>query len=510
MFKKSLSVALACLMVVLSMSTMIFTTSATAQTPEGTGINSLSEITDMAGKYYLKSDIGSVDALSSTTISSVFTGTLDGNGKTIYTSVAVFKQLGNGATVTNLTLDGNIPLNYHGGALAVLAGVRGANSSITLKNVVNKADVVQNSTGVATAGLIGYLYGAINATNCENYGTISTKENSSGYQIVGGLVGKVADGSPTTDTVFEGCKNRGAITINTSSNYIILGGLVGQMSLTNNTHFVFCENSGALTATPKGNISLFVGGIVGKETATTANYTYINCKNNQTITVDSTLSNGMVYVGGVAAGEHNVNVKAYRCENKGNISVTGATGATSVAGIVPKCSAVSKFVFCVNSANISGPEGKTAQIAPVGEINNYAKGVTDVSFKGVQRSVEVKNGEYALRFVSEITDTSKYSNTGLVVYYMRDGKAVKYTNQSTNTVYAQINALSNGVNTPFPTTVTAGKYYSAITVTNIPVSGTYEFIVVPYTTDLEGNCVYSDAYTVTVTDGVLASPVAFN
>ena len=71
--------------------------------PEGTAINTAEEFAAMAadGKYYLAADI-TVDA----TYMDSFTGTFDGNGKTISTTTALFAALD--GTVKNLTITGYI------------------------------------------------------------------------------------------------------------------------------------------------------------------------------------------------------------------------------------------------------------------------------------------------------------------------------------------------------------------------------------------------------------------
>ena len=98
--KRSLSLILA---ILLTLSCLVVGASVTAsaETPEGTGINDLSALNGSSGTFYLTENITVSESVAS------FSGTLDGNGKTITTSVPVFAAL-SGATVKNLTIAGTI------------------------------------------------------------------------------------------------------------------------------------------------------------------------------------------------------------------------------------------------------------------------------------------------------------------------------------------------------------------------------------------------------------------
>ena len=74
---------------------------ASGYTPEGTGIASLAEATDPAGKYYLTKDI-----TVSATVEVAFTGTIDGNGKTITVSAPVFTDFS--GTLKNAVIAGAV------------------------------------------------------------------------------------------------------------------------------------------------------------------------------------------------------------------------------------------------------------------------------------------------------------------------------------------------------------------------------------------------------------------
>ena len=96
--RKTFSLILSAIMIL-----SLFTVGAFAA--EGTAINSAEDFKNMAkdGTYYLAADI-----TVSETYTETFTGTLDGNGKTVTVSAPMFKQM-NG-TVKNLTTTGKIEI----------------------------------------------------------------------------------------------------------------------------------------------------------------------------------------------------------------------------------------------------------------------------------------------------------------------------------------------------------------------------------------------------------------
>ena len=144
MIKRSLSVILA-IIITLSCMTALMVPTAAVETPTGTAIDSLDDITDLTADYYLSADIGSADALNTISVGdaeNAFTGTLDGNGKTIYTSVPVFALLGAGAEVKNLTTRGSISVSEPGyntwvNAGAIAAAATGAFTVTDCTNYVS-------------------------------------------------------------------------------------------------------------------------------------------------------------------------------------------------------------------------------------------------------------------------------------------------------------------------------------------------------------------------------------
>ena len=206
--RRLISVALAVFMI-LAMMTGAFSTTISAAdadgsvpagyTPEGTAINSAEEFAAMAadGKYYLAADI-TITASYATE----FTGTFDGNGKTVTVSAPMFANL-NGATVKNLKTVGEIAYADYAAENRLNTGaVAGVARLSTFENVYNEATIFGAKTG--------YVDEVVNAE------TLETTKEYHGLNT-GGLVGLI-EGT----TTFKDCANGGNVTALTP------GGLVGR------------------------------------------------------------------------------------------------------------------------------------------------------------------------------------------------------------------------------------------------------------------------------------------
>lgn len=365
MFKKSLSIVLAVIMTLSCMSAMLFTASAET-TPEGTGITSLSQITDMNGKYYLTGNIGSADALSATTVSDTFAGTLDGNGKTIYTSVPLFEELGEGATIKNLTINGEITKTFTAdGAIGSVAEqtAQDANGGvITLENVTSNVNItfsVSRGTSKATTaigGFIGDLQCVINAKNCVNNGALTmtgqTAANSSAIYF-GGMIGRVQNITSSDRSQYVGCVNNGDITCDFrfEDRWILVGGMLGYNKEA--VSFVGCTNNGDIAVDDHGQGTTEeqagkVAGMLAYNNVTSA-CEYINCKNTGDLS-------GARIIGGISALDKAPGI-VKGCVNEGNITVVDAGDSKknyAVAGGMIASPASSSIIFedCVNAGNV--------------------------------------------------------------------------------------------------------------------------------------------------------------
>lgn len=205
-----------------------------------------------------------------------FAGTLDGNNCTIRginisnataseTKTALFDTVS--GTIKNLSVYGKVTNSGSGNGTSGLTGVLAKG---TLTNISNYVDV----TGAARmGGLVGSYTGG-NVTDCINYGTIKGSSSR-----VGGLIGHSSNGNATncknfgsvsstagdvggiwgycqgsTQTI-DGCMNFGAVSTESTSGTVHMGGIVAYGSL---KKVLNCVNYGSVTS--KG----YSGAIVGR------------------------------------------------------------------------------------------------------------------------------------------------------------------------------------------------------------------------------------------------------
>ncbi|MBR4012840.1 MAG: hypothetical protein IKJ00_00970, partial [Clostridia bacterium] len=171
--------------------------------------------TDDNVNYYLTGPV-TVTA----TVTEEFTGTLNGNGYTVTTSVPLFKTV-SGATVENLTIDGEVT------GYAALASLVTGDNKTTFKDIANQASVSNNaalsaggwedvtSAYVPAAGLASFVYStSADFINCTNNGAITgalADGASTGTTTpAGAMIGYASSSTVTIDN----CNNIGNISAN--------------------------------------------------------------------------------------------------------------------------------------------------------------------------------------------------------------------------------------------------------------------------------------------------------
>jgi len=289
---------------------------ASGYTPEGTGIDSLDKITDAAGKYYLTKDI-----TVSASFATEFTGTLDGNGKTINVSAPVFTKLA--GNVKNLVLKGDIDTSAEAVQVGALAAqVSGASVITNVKNEANVKGYVTAGNGpdaseskasgykAGAAGLVGRAYADIEVTKCANTGAVN------GY-CAGGIIG-LTDGE--VKVRITSCVNTGKITnvgvtANVGDGYGSIGGIVGCLNNSIDTVIDDCANAGEIVAVYKQA----TGGIVGGAWRSQA-----NCRaENDTVLIKNCKNTGDIVGGwqtGGIAGWMRINLTIEGCVNNAKIA----------------------------------------------------------------------------------------------------------------------------------------------------------------------------------------------
>ena len=353
--------------------------------PEGTAIKTAEEFAamDPAGTYYLANDI-----TISETYAVDFTGTFDGNGKSITTSVPVFAEfdgvLKNLITKGAVVIEGEKEGTYET-FRGVVANIVGHYADTEITNVCNMAPIT--SATLAVGGVVGMVSNdrdfKVTFTKVVNYGNITASNSSTSYDC-GGIAGQF-DGNNTNENhgedhryvKFIDCANYG--TINACGRP---GGIIGYANAS--TEFKNCYNAGEIQSTAN-----YCGGIAGRLDGDTGyNYYLIeNCVNDGKIIVFKSQGAGFVgYCGGFSEliyrnctnngdvvghndnvvdltlggfhGNNRVEAKKLvfeNCVNNGNIGTNQWAKKINAGGIAGTTNGTSVlFTDCVNNGTIKG------------------------------------------------------------------------------------------------------------------------------------------------------------
>ena len=419
--RRLISLALTALMIISMFTVGVFTTTASAAddkaevgsvpagyTPEGTPINTAAELAAIEGdgKYYLNADITVTE-----TNDNDFTGTLDGNGKTVTVQVPIFENLYTGGTIIkNMIIKGEISYRksrteWHCGTIAM------EGNELTLDNIANYANVFGFETAktiyetnpvtgeetvsydsIYSGGLLGSVYGNTTITNCENYGEVNAL-------VAGGLVGSIKKVPKAEEddegewkkkeitVLFENCHNFGYVSDDNCHDLIVTddtgaqvnkkqglaGGLISYMLATNVT-FRNCTNTADIMSTQTGQDSGpgtvlnssgkrdhtkehtgsgVSGGIAGRILQNSKQYpcnvVFENCINEGDVT-------GWSQIGGIG-GWINCEVECYNCTNTGTIFSRGnyAAGIIGRPGTdIENSGQINKFYDCLNTGEVIG------------------------------------------------------------------------------------------------------------------------------------------------------------
>ena len=260
-----------------------------------------------------------------------FSGTLDGNNKTITglnvttssSGAGMFEEIAAGGVVKNLTLYGTV-----------------------------------NSTFDGNAGRIGG-FAAINdgtITGCTFYGSVTQMQGDN--QAVGGITG--LNGSDKGDATIENCKNYGDISgVSTGGTYDAItvnstfdgnAGRIGGFAAINDGTITGCTFYGSVTQMQGDNQA--VGGITGLNGSDKGDATIENCKNYGDISGVSTGGTyDAIYVGGIAGSNHG---SITDCFNEGNVYAAAANAN------VYKGEVWGSLTWETNGAYVGGIAGDTS------------------------------------------------------------------------------------------------------------------------------------------------------
>ena len=329
-------------------------------------------------------------------------------GTILCASAGLFGVAANCASIKNLTVEGNIVLNYSIPAGVdsywnYVAGIVGQAYGARLENLTNKVTItsgpahnnktrfggvvgrvcadaevyiekltnevdhnLSQGTGAAAwefigGGTIGMVADGsafdLEIVDVTNNGKLTVA--SSAYANVGGVCGYITR-SAEKDGIFENWVNNGDIVISSQTGMCV-GGVVGQAR---HYELLECENNGSITISDgcPESIECNIGGIVGytngRNTSANGEVYITDCVNNGEIKIDKNI---IPFVGGIV-GYTTQPVTVEGCVNKANVSVhLTNTNAFHVGGIVGKNGVNSNTVKegvqvydCTNEGDISG------------------------------------------------------------------------------------------------------------------------------------------------------------
>ena len=341
--------------------------------PGGKPVTSEAEFIAMKsdGEYYLADDI-----TINNSYMQVFTGTLNGNGKTITVSAPAFKVF-NG-TVRDLTIKGSVSVSASAGAFA------GETGGMTAWNVVNYADV-----SCATAGQGGGLVGgstakaAVKFVGCINYGNVSATVRSGAF-YAGGIIGCAA-----TLDMYD-CINYGKIS--SASSGAQVGGMCGYVGFAagqNDAVVYRCSNYGEIVSAYNAGGMIADLGI--KDNIAPRLFTFISCENAGSVS-------GTKYVGGIAGygyGSECQRIDLYYCLNTGTV-----TGGDRTGGFVSHFFAYCNYAFpniqgCLGCGTLKKIGSSTAYFCFFGQ-SSARGGMNGGIYGNVLAGDDVKWMTYAL------------------------------------------------------------------------------------------------------------------
>lgn len=287
-----------------------------------------------------------------------FTGHYDGGRHSIefnLSTTGLFKTLGDGAVIENLTLKGGQVSNnvdqWGAFSCSIADGAK-----VTLKNCTNKISCkyTGSSNTASLGGLIGYAnHSSIELTleNCSNKGVIF------GKSYVGGVLGYAF----VKIIRMTGCSNEGAVT----GTWACVGGLVSFAALQtgnsdNKIDLDCCVNSGEVKmngAVSNGACGGIIGYINGKKDNTA---TITNCANKAKVSAGNIQCMGGIVGKLATSGTCTCNI--FNSYSTGNLSSSGTVNATNggMGGIMAIYKSSTKYKIEINNCYFSGTLSATS------------------------------------------------------------------------------------------------------------------------------------------------------
>ncbi len=258
---------------------------------------------NLAGYYYLTTDITITETVTTPYWGSAFTGYLDGKGFTVTFANAIdhvcaSSQSGILCTtvqgvIRNINFGSEtapIKINYSAtssGAMGLFGSTRSNVTFDTVKVYSDIAYTVDGGIGNYVGGFLGRIYCSTSNSasvvvfkNCEFNGTYTESGNTSGnLKAFGGLVGGQTDLNVLT---VENCTINATVDAKCSTANSGVGGIVGRLQKTYTTEISNTTVSGTISGRS------YVGGMIGTVQPSTGTVVIENCINNATLTGGTT------------------------------------------------------------------------------------------------------------------------------------------------------------------------------------------------------------------------------
>ena len=271
------------------------------------------------------------------------------------------------ANYGTLTVNNNNSVDYTGGVVGRILN----HASNYLNGIKNYGDIVYNKNSVQNSdyigGIVGFMENAAHATlpvayQCVNEGDITitykaglTVPSSTQHNpYIGGIIGR------PTYMVFDGCTNKGNITLNNTYYGMRIGGIAGNLdgstSATAFSQIKNCTNDGIIRITenafPQQSSARYVGGMVGNLAAEHA--VIDNCVNNGAIVVNN--AQDATNAGGMAGNASKKTQTISNCVNYGDITTYDQNGNyhRNIGGIIAQMNAGGgKITNCKNYGDLT-------------------------------------------------------------------------------------------------------------------------------------------------------------
>ena len=449
-----------------------------------------------------------------------FTGTLDGNGKTIsgFTCTSSSTQyiglFGKvyGGEIRNLTIaDADFATSdtsYEIGAVCGrLEGASATDKGIifgcTTKSSVTISTHSESQGGnVAMGGIVGYVSGDglwMEISYCVNNANLSAVVPNTGtLEWVGGIAGCIYRGTVTY------CVNNGDVSVTGSITWgpykFIAGGVVGrvyeQNNGWNNREITHCVNFGAVT-----HEAQTAGGILGGTAAESNNKNLLLNNNFNFGYVNGANNTGLItgcHAKNYTTAENNFSVKI------GDVKVCNLNGDTTY----------SHEATIVDTATELKQNETYKSIIEAVKTNNPTFETITTDYYGYQTKKPTAEGKFDLRLIATFRgcfndDLAKVSNVGFKVSatYVDKDDATQTKNPDSDfeiyTLYTSITSVENGVENE-ETTVSAaelgGDYIYVLACKGLPADAkSMTFTVTTFYTDLDHSVeVIGETVTVTV------------